>query len=124
MMSMCILVFLIKRALRLVSRIYATNSDLANKSQILIKTFNVPSMTISAGTPGTRAAQVYVDIGVDGYTAIVAVTTHVDDTTIANVVTYFGSAAYPNRVFINAYRASGVAGTLNNGRIRVVYLKN
>lgn len=69
-------------------------------------------VSISAGTPGTRAVQKTKAIGKTGYRPIVARLAYVSDSRIANVVPFFGYGD-EDRVCTNFYRASGAAGKVS-----------
>lgn len=105
--------------------ISSLNSDLAQLSQLIyIKTFTCENITITAGTAGTRGGQKTVDVAVSGYTPIAVGLTQVNDSSLANVVPFFGSNGNPNTVFVNVYRASGSAGTVSGIYFRVIYIKS
>lgn len=105
--------------------ISSLNSNLAQLSQMIYtKTFSCENISITAGTAGTRGGQKMVDVAVSGYTPISVGLTQVNDSSLANVVPFFGSNGNPNTVFVNAYRASGGAGTVSGIYFRVIYIKS
>lgn len=104
--------------------ISSLNSDLSQLSQVYTKTFTCENIVMTAGTAGTRGGQKMVDVAVSGYTPISVGLTQVNDSSLANVVPFFGSNGNPNTVFVNAYRASGSAGTVSGIYFRVIYIKS
>lgn len=101
--------------------ISALNGNISNL--IYVQDYTVPQLTLTSGTPGTRGSQVQLDVTKSGYTPLLVRLTQVSDSTLANVVPFFGSPSLPNTVYVNAYRASGSSGTIT-ANVRVVYLKN
>lgn len=109
--------------------ISALNSDLAQISTdlsqlITTRVFACENISMTAGTAGTRGGQKTVDVALSGYTPIAVGLTQVNDSSLANVVPFFGSNGNPNTVFVNAYRASGNAGTVTGIYFRVIYIKS
>lgn len=104
------------------SDISTLNSKLSQ--MIMTKTFVCDNISITAGTPGTRGGQNQVDVAVDGYTPISVGLAHINDSSLANVIPFFGSRTNPNTVYVNAYRASGNAGNVTEINFRVIYIKS
>ena len=82
-------------------------------------TFN--SVSITAGTPGTRAEQLSKAIGNTGYKPIVARLASVSNSALANVVPFIGGGS-EKKVYVNYYRASGSAGKVD-ATVMVVYVR-
>ncbi len=78
-------------------------------------------VAITAGTPGTRAAQKTKSIAKKGYKIVDVRLTYVNDSSLANVDPFMGFGD-EKRLCVNFYRASGKAGAIN-ATIMVVYVR-
>lgn len=79
------------------------------------------NVTISAGTPGTRALQRSQSVAKAGYRPIDVRLTYVSNSALAQVDPLFGWGD-EDRIAVNFYRASGASGTMDADVI-VVYVR-
>lgn len=98
---------------------YPSNVNMTNL--VYFQTYDFNGVSISAGTPGTRAAQQTTSVTKNGYRPIVARLSYVSDSSLANAVPFFGSGD-ESSLYVNFYRASGNSGTINTTVI-VVYIR-
>jgi hypothetical protein len=89
---------------------YPNNVNLSEL--VYLQTYNFNGVSISAGTSGTRAAQRSQSVYKSGYRPIVARLSYVSDSSLANVVPFFGLGD-ESGLYVNFYRASGGSGTIN-----------
>lgn len=89
---------------------YPNNVNLSEL--VYLQTYEFNGVSISAGTSGTRAAQRSQSVYKSGYRPIVARLSYVSDSSIANVVPFFGLGD-ESGLYVNFYRASGGSGTIN-----------
>lgn len=89
---------------------YPNNVNLSNL--VYLQTYDFNGVSISAGTAGTRAAQQSQSVYKSGYRPIVARLSYVSDSSLANVVPFFGGGD-ESGLYVNFYRASGGSGTIN-----------
>lgn len=89
---------------------YPTNVNLSEL--VYLKKYDFNGVSISAGTAGTRAAQQSKSVYKSGYRPIVARLSYVSDSSLANVVPFFGGGD-ESGLYVNFYRASGSSGTIN-----------
>lgn len=89
---------------------YPTNVNLSEL--VYLQTYDFNGVSISAGTSGTRAAQRTTSVYKSGYRPIVARLSYVSDSSLANVVPFFGGGD-ESGLYVNFYRASGGSGTIN-----------
>lgn len=95
------------------------NNGLANL--IIQRQFEF-SISVSAGTIGTRGSQKITDVSVSGYTPILPRLRYHSDSTSAIVEPFFGKADEENLLYVNAYRATASAFSINVV-VSVFYLK-
>lgn len=89
---------------------YPNNVNLSEL--VYFQTYDFNGVSISAGTAGTRAAQQSTSVYKAGYRPIVARLSYVSDSSLANVVPFFGGGD-ESGLYVNFYRASGGSGTIN-----------
>ena len=89
---------------------YPSNVNMSNL--VYLQTYDFNGVSISAGTAGTRAAQQSTSVYKAGYRPIVARLSYVSDSSLANVVPFFGGGD-ESGLYVNFYRASGGSGTIN-----------
>lgn len=89
---------------------YPNNVNLSEL--VYFQTYDFNGVSISAGTAGTRAAQRSQSVYKSGYRPIVARLSYVSDSSLANVVPFFGLGD-ESGLYVNFYRASGGSGTIN-----------
>ena len=89
---------------------YPNNVNLSEL--VYFQTYYFNGVSISAGTSGTRAAQRSQSVYKSGYRPIVARLSYVSDSSLANVVPFFGLGD-ESGLYVNFYRASGGSGTIN-----------
>lgn len=89
---------------------YPSNVNLSEL--VYLQTYDFNGVSISAGTPGTRASQQSLSVYKSGYRPIVARLSYVSDSSLANVVPFFGGGD-ESGLYVNFYRASGGSGTIN-----------
>lgn len=89
---------------------YPNNVNLSEL--VYFQTYDFNGVSISAGTSGTRAAQRAQSVYKSGYRPIVARLSYVSDSSLANVVPFFGLGD-ESGLYVNFYRASGGSGTIN-----------
>ena len=89
---------------------YPNNVNLSNL--VYLQTYDFNGVSISAGTAGTRAAQRAQSVYKSGYRPILARLSYVSDSSLANVVPFFGGGD-ESGLYVNFYRASGGSGTIN-----------
>ena len=89
---------------------YPSNVNLSEL--VYFQTYDFNGVSISAGTSGTRAAQRSQSVYKSGYRPIVARLSYVSDSSLANVVPFFGLGD-ESGLYVNFYRASGGSGTIN-----------
>ena len=89
---------------------YPNNVNLSEL--VYLQTYDFNGVSISAGTSGTRAAQRSQSVYKSGYRPIVARLSYVSDSSLANVVPFFGLGD-ESGLYVNFYRASGGSGTIN-----------
>lgn len=78
---------------------------------------------ISAGTVGTRAAQLSKGISMPGYRPIVARLASVSNSALCNVVPFLGGGK-ENKLYVNYYRAQGGTSGTIDAEVMVVYVRN
>ena len=83
---------------------YPNNVNLSEL--VYLQTYDFNGISISAGTSGTRAAQRSVSVYKSGYRPIVTRLSYVSDSSLANVVPFFGGGD-ESGMYVNFYRASG-----------------
>lgn len=79
---------------------------------VYFQKYDYNGVSISAGTSGTRAAQRSQSVYKSGYRPILARLSYVSDSSLANVVPFFGGGD-ESGLYVNFYRASGGSGTIN-----------
>lgn len=89
---------------------YPNNVNLSEL--VYLQKYDFNGVSISAGTAGTRAAQQSKSVYKSGYRPIVARLSYVSDSSLANVVPFFGLGD-ESGLYVNFYRASGGSGTIN-----------
>lgn len=89
---------------------YPNNVNLSEL--VYFQTYDFNGVSISAGTSGTRAAQKSLSVHKSGYRPILARLSYVSDSSLANVVPFFGLGD-ESGLYVNFYRASGGSGTIN-----------
>lgn len=89
---------------------YPSNVNLSEL--VYFQRYNFNGVSISAGTSGTRASQQSTSVYKSGYRPIVARLSYVSDSSLANVVPFFGGGD-ESGLYVNFYRASGGSGTIN-----------
>lgn len=98
---------------------YPNNVDMTKL--FAFERFNFYGVNIPIGTIGTRAAQLSKVITKSGYKPIVARLTYISDSSLANVVPFFGNGDGDKTLHVNFYRASKSACKVDVGVI-VVYV--
>lgn len=98
---------------------YPNNVNLSEL--VYFQTYNFNGVSISAGTSGTRAAQRSQSVYKSGYRPILARLSYVSDSSLANVVPFFGLGD-ESVLYVNFYRASGGSGTIN-ATVIVAYIR-
>lgn len=98
---------------------YPSNVNMSNL--VYLQTYDFNGVSISAGTAGTRAAQRSQSVYKSGYRPIVARLSYVSDSSLANVVPFFGGGD-ESGLYVNFYRASGGSGTIN-ATVIVAYIR-
>lgn len=94
----------------------------ADLPKFLFKTFAYNGISITEGTPGTRAAQRSKTIAKAGYRPITVRLASVSNSALANVVPFIGGGE-DTKMYINYYRASGASGVID-ATITIVYVRN
>jgi len=89
---------------------YPNNVNLSEL--VYLQKYDFNGVSISAGTAGTRAAQRSQSVYKSGYRPIVARLSYVSDSSLANVIPFFGLGD-ESGLYVNFYRASGGSGTIN-----------
>lgn len=89
---------------------YPNNVNLSEL--VYFQKYDFNGVSISAGTSGTRAAQRSQSVYKSGYRPILARLSYVSDSSLANVVPFFGGGD-ESGLYVNFYRASGGSGTIN-----------
>lgn len=89
---------------------YPNNVNLSEL--VYFQTYDFNGVSISAGTSGTRAVQRSQSVYKSGYRPILARLSYVSDSSLANVVPFFGGGD-ESGLYVNFYRASGGSGTIN-----------
>lgn len=98
---------------------YPNNVDMTKL--FAFERFNFYGVSLPLGTIGTRAAQLSKVITKSGYKPIVARLTYISDSSLANVVPFFGNGDGDKTLHVNFYRASKSACKVDVGVI-VVYV--
>lgn len=98
-----------------------TAPDYNGEPMIYYQKFTFNGVSISAGTPGTRAVQKSKAIGKSGYKPLQPRLSSVSNSALCNVTPFFGSN--DTKLYVNYYRASGNSGTIDCTVI-VEYVKN
>lgn len=93
----------------------------ATKPMFYFRKLTFKGVSISAGTPGTRAAQKVTSVAKSGYRPVVARLSYVNDSSLANVTPFFGYGD-EDRLCLNFYRASGKSGSIDCN-VMVVYVR-
>ena len=88
----------------------------------IFERFNFYGVNISAGAIGTRGAQQSKVVRKNGYRPIVARLTFVSDSSLANVVPFFGNGDGDKTLHVNFYRATKTACKVDAGVV-VVYVR-
>lgn len=102
----------------------ALDSDTSGLKDLMVfERFNFYGVTISAGAIGTRGAQMSKPCAKAGYKPIVARLTYVSDSSLANVVPFFGNGDNDKTLHVNFYRAKLAKCTVDAGVI-VVYVRD
>lgn len=103
----------------------ALDSDPVEPSgnMFVYKRFDFNGVSITAGTPGTRAAQRTMNVAKKGYRALPPSLYYVNNSGLANVKAFFGWADNNNKLTVNFYRASGGSGTMNV-TVEIVYVRD
>ena len=102
----------------------ALDSDPAydKKPMFYFQKFTFSGVSITSGTPGTRAAQKTKSVAKSGYRPVVARLSYVSNSALAEPVPFFGWDD-ENRLAVNFYRASGSSGKIDVN-VMVVYVRN
>lgn len=102
----------------------ALDSDPVEPSgnMFVYKRVDFNGVSITAGTPGTRAAQRTMNVAKKGYRALPPNLYYVNNSGLANVKAFFGWADNNNKLTVNFYRASGGSGTMNV-TVEIVYVR-
>ena len=88
------------------------------------KDFTIDNISIEQGTIGTRGLQTTIDVGLTGYNILSYDIFHVNDSTKAIFQVFRGlGETYPNRIYLNAYRAVAANAVNLSVTIRVYYTK-
>ena len=91
---------------------------------IVWRDYSFDNIAFTAGTPGTRGVQTYITgAWVDGYTPISARVNYISDSANCIAYPFYGSLAAPATLFLNLYRATASAATLNV-IVRVYFVKD
>lgn len=93
------------------------------KDLMVFERFNFYGVNISAGAIGTRGAQMSKPCAKAGYKPIVARLTYVSDSSLANVVPFFGNGDGDKTLHVNFYRATKTACKVDAGVV-VVYVRD
>lgn len=97
--------------------------DDATDDLFVFERFNFYGVSIPIGTIGTRAAQKSKVISKPGFRPVVARLTYVSDSSLANVVPFFGNGDGDKTLHVNFYRATKTACKVDAGVI-VVYVRD
>lgn len=93
-------------------------------SNLAYKDFTIDNISIEQGTIGTRALQTNIDVGLTGYDILSYDIFHVNDSTKAIFQVFRGlGETYPNRIYLNVYRAVATNAINLSVTIRVYYTK-
>lgn len=87
-------------------------SDVNLNELLYFQTYTFNGVSVSSGTPGTRATQQSQSVYKSGYRPIVARLSYVSDSSLTNVVPFFGGGD-ESGLYVNFYRASGSSGTVD-----------
>lgn len=98
-----------------------SDPDYTMKPMIYFQKYTYDNVSITAGTPGTRAEQKMRLIAKPGYRPVVARLGSVSNSALANVVPFIGGGQEA-KLYVNYYRASGGSGSINAAVI-VVYVR-
>ena len=102
----------------------ALDTDVSGLKDLMVfERFNFYGVSIPIGTIGTRAAQMSKLIAKAGYRPVVARLTYVSDSSLANVVPFFGNGDGDKTLHVNFYRATKTACKVDAGVI-VVYVRD
>lgn len=96
--------------------------DDATDDLFIFERFNFYGVSIPIGTIGTRAAQLSKVISKPGFRPVVARLTYVSDSSLANVVPFFGNGDNDKTLHVNFYRATKTACKVDAGVV-VVYVR-
>lgn len=91
-------------------------------SMFCFERVNFYGVNVSSGTIGTRGAQTSKVIAKAGYKPVVARITFISDSTLANVIPFFGNGDNDKTLHVNFYRATKSKFTIDVG-IMVIYVK-
>lgn len=83
-----------------------SDPDYYEKPMLYFQKIRINGVNITAGTTGTRAVQKTRSVAKKGYRPMTALLSYVSDSSIANVVPFFGYGD-GNRLCVNYYRAAG-----------------
>ena len=89
----------------------------------IFERFNFYGVSIPIGTIGTRAAQMSKVISKPGFRPVVARLTYVSDSSLANVVPFFGNGDGDKTLHVNFYRATKTSCKVDAGVV-VVYVRD
>lgn len=95
-------------------------NNIKMNSLFYFQKFTFNDVSISAGTAGTRAAQMSKDIGKSGYRPVVARLASVSNSALCNVTPFIGGGS-ENKLYVNYYRASGGSGKID-ATVMVIYV--
>ena len=84
--------------------------------------FNFYGVTVPAGTIGTRGTQMSKVITKSGYRPIVARLTYVSDSSLCNIIPFFGNGDGDRTLHVNFYRATRSKFSVDAG-VMVVYIR-
>lgn len=92
-----------------------------SEAMFVWKKYDFNNVAISAGTPGTRAAQRTKLVGKKGYRPLPPSLFYVNNSSLANVKAFFGWGN-DEKLTVNFYRSSGSSGTMNV-TVDVIYVR-
>lgn len=99
---------------------YPNNIDMTKL--FAFERFNFYGVTVPAGTIGTRGTQLSKVITKSGYRPVVARLTYVSDSSLCNIIPFFGNGDSDRTLHVNFYRATRSKFTVDAGVI-VVYIR-
>lgn len=97
-------------------------NDVNMDKLFVFERFNFYGVTVPAGTIGTRGTQLSKVITKSGYRPVVARLTYVSDSSLCNIIPFFGNGDSDRTLHVNFYRATRSKFTVDAGVI-VVYIR-